>query len=187
MMTRARLCVTEMQEGDLPFLMELWHNREVMRHADEFPWLRGWSKTDDPEKAWRKHQEMRAEYETGYTQLVLRLADGTAIGESFFMLLPEGFTFGRWCKPDGVSCMMGDIKLLPQYWNQGLGTEGMRQVVHYVFTQTDCQLFVVPPHRHNPAAIRVYEKSGFVPFTGMRSYRNHKIMELSRQRFLEAY
>jgi len=42
---------------------------------------------------------------------------------------------------------MADIKLLPRYWNQGLGTEGMKRIVEYVFAKTNCQLFVVPPNR----------------------------------------
>ncbi len=48
-----------MQEDDLPFLLELWRNREVMRYADEFPRFRGWSKSDDPNMAWERYQEKR--------------------------------------------------------------------------------------------------------------------------------
>ena len=176
-----------MQKADLPFLLELWHNPEVMRYADEFPRLRGWSKSNDPQSAWQKYQERHEKLGSEYTQMILRLEDGTRIGESFFAPLPAGFTFGKWRKPDELRCLMGDIKLLPQYWGRGLGTEGMRQIVQFVFTRTTCQLFVVPPNRRNPAAMRVYEKAGFVLFTGMRSWRNHKIMELSRERFREIY
>lgn len=55
------------------------------------------------------------------------------------------------------------------------------------FAKTNCQLFVVPPTRKNPAAIRVYEKAGFVHYTGMKLYRNHKIMEMTKERFKEIY
>jgi RimJ/RimL family protein N-acetyltransferase len=182
-----RLSIAEMRESDLQFLIGLWHNHEVMRYADEFPRFRGWSRSDDPLASWQTYQARRAELGTDYTQLVLRLADGAPIGESFFAPLPEGYTFGKWQKPDGVRSLMGDIKLLPRYWNQGLGTEGMQQVVRFVFTHTACQLCVVPPHRHNPAAYRVYDKAGFVLYTGMRSHHNHRIMELTRERFREVY
>lgn len=91
------------------------------------------------------------------------------IGESFFTPLPEGYTFGKWKKPE---C-----------WGQGLGTEGMQQVVEWLFDNTVCSLLVVPPHRKNPAAQRVYEKAGFELYTGMRSWRNHKVMELSREKY----
>jgi len=182
-----RIVVKEMVKGDLPFLLDLWHMREVMRYADEFPRLRGWSKSDDIEYAWGRYQVMRGELGKEYNQLVLRLDDDTPIGESFFACLEEGYTFGKWSKPEGIVSVMGDIKLLPQYWGQGLGTAGMRQVVRYVFTATICELFVVPPNRKNPAAYRVYEKAGFKLFTGMRSWRNHQIMEMSKEMYRESY
>lgn len=178
------LTLSELAARDLPFLFDLWHNPEVMRYADEFPWLRGWSKSDDPETAWRLHRERRAELGSEYAQLILWL-EGSRIGESFISPLREGYTFGRWEKPDGVRSVMGDIKLVPEHWGHGLGTEGMRQVVEWVFRHIPCALFVVPPHRHNPAAERVYQKAGFVRFRGMRSWRNHRIMELTRERFEE--
>jgi RimJ/RimL family protein N-acetyltransferase len=186
-LTKSRVFVSEMAKDDLPFLIELWHNTEVMRYADELPWLRGWSKSDDLQTAWQRYQAMRVQHGAGYVQWVIHLKDGTPIGESFFCPLPEGDTFGKWHKPDGVRCLMGDLKLLPEHWGQGLGTEGMRQVAQLLFTNTNCQLLVVPPHRHNPAASRVYEKAGFVLFAGMRSWRNHKIMELTKERFETIY
>ena len=180
------LALSELAAADLPFLFDLWHNPDVMRYADEFPWLRGWSKSDDADEAWRLYQERRGELGRAYTQLILWLGD-SRIGEAFVSPLREGYTFGRWGKPDGVRCVMGDIKLMPQLWGHGLGTRGMRRVVEWVFGQTSCALFVVPPHRHNPAAERVYEKAGFVRFMGMRSWRNHRVMELTRERFEELY
>ena len=183
-MRRPKLTLSELQAGDLPFLLDLWHDREVMRYADEFPSLRGWSKSDNPEEAWKLYQERRAEVGSEYTQLILWL-DGSRIGESFLSPLREGYTFGRWEKPERVRSVMGDIKLEPKHWGRGWGTEGMQRVVEWVFGHTSCALFVVPPHRHNPAAERVYEKAGFVRFTGMRSWRNHRIMELTRESFEE--
>lgn len=181
------ILVTDMVKRDLPFLFDLWHTPEVMRYADEFPRLRGWSKSDAIDFAWKRYQEKRSEFGTEYTQLILKLKDKTPIGESFFTLLDEGETFGKWQKPANIVSVMGDIKLLPQYWGQGMGTCGMRKVVRFVFTNTNCELFVVPPHRKNPAASRVYEKTGFVLFTGMRSWRNHKIMEMSKAMYRERY
>ncbi len=183
----SRILVTEMVKRDLPFLLDLWHMPEVMRYADEFPRLRGWSKSDDIEYAWKRYQEKRGELGKEYTQLILRLEDETPVGESFFALLDEGATFGKWQKPDRIVSVMGDIKLLPQYWGQGVGTDGMRVVVRFVFAKTTCELFVVPPHRKNPAASRVYEKAGFVLYVGMRSWRNHKLMEMSKEIYRERY
>ena len=182
-MAERRVAVREFREEDLPFLFELWHTPMVMRYADEFPRLRGWSRSDDAKSAWEKYQEKRAGLGKGYIQLILTLLNGKPIGESFFAPLPEGYAFGRWRKPEGIPCLMGDIKLSPEYWGRGLGTEGMRQVVEWLFRNTACSMLVVPPHRKNPAAQRVYERAGFVLYAGMRSWRNHRVMELRRDQY----
>lgn len=189
----ARIRLTELREEDLPFLLNLWQIAEVMRYADEFPGQRGWTKDEEPETAWRIYQEQRARHGPAYTQLIVRLADerstarsvaSTAIGEAFVAPLPEAYTFGKWRKPDGVPTVMGDIKLLPQYWGRGLGTKAMCQVVAWVFENTTVHHFVVPPHRRNPAAGRIYEKAGFRWFPGTLSRRSHRIMALSREQFM---
>lgn len=182
-MTAPRVGVTELREEHLPFLVELWHSPEVMRYADELPTLRGWSRSDGLRTAWSHYQEKRAALGNGYTQFVLVLGDGTPIGESFFAPLPEAYTFGKWAKPAGILCLMGDIKLMPAYWGQGLGTEGMQRVVEWLFGRTGCSLLMVPPHLKNPAARRVYEKAGFELYRGMRSKWNHQVMTLSRDRY----
>ena len=71
----SRIFVTEMERSDIPFLLDLWHTPEVMRYADEFPRLRGWSKSDGIEFAWKRYQEKRSEFGAEYTQLILRLKD----------------------------------------------------------------------------------------------------------------
>jgi RimJ/RimL family protein N-acetyltransferase len=179
---RQDVFVAELREEDLGFLLHLWHLPEVMAYADELPGLRGWTRSDDLATAWRAYQQKRSALGHVYVQFILRLADGTAMGESFFAPLSEGYTFGKWQKPDGVLSLMGDIKLHPTYWGRGLATEAMGQVVTQLFERTSCSLLVVPPHRKNPAAERVYEKAGFELYTGMRSWRNHKIMTLNRER-----
>lgn len=186
-MAEPRLIVSELEEDDLPFLFELWHIPEVMRYADELPTLRGWSKSDDTEKAWAEYGKRRTGLGRVYTQLILRLVEGRPIGESFFAPVPEDFTLDKWKKPEEVVCLIGDIKLRPEYWGQGLGTEGMRAVVEWLFGNTACALLVVPPHGSNPAAVRVYEKAGFGHTEQTRSWRGHRIMELSKARFKAIY
>lgn len=41
--------ISEMKKSDLTFLHELWHTPKVVRYADEFPYFRVWSKSDDPD------------------------------------------------------------------------------------------------------------------------------------------
>jgi RimJ/RimL family protein N-acetyltransferase len=114
---------------------------------------------------------------------MLRLPGGDPIGESFMAPLPDGYAIGAWRKPDGVTTVMGDIKLDRRYWGRGLGTDGMRQVVRWVFRRTHSSLFVVPPHERNRAAQRVYEKAGFQPVAVMADEPGHRVMELSRHRY----
>lgn len=176
----ARILIAQLEERALPFLLDLWKIPEVMRFADELPEFRGWTKSDDARTAWAAYTRRRAELGPGYTQLILRLADGTPLGESFFAPLPEGFRLDTWKKPEGLTCSMGDIKLLPEHWSKGLGTEGMKLVVNWMFGNTECALLVVPPHFENPAAVRVYEKSGFHHTEMAESWQGHRIMELWR-------
>ncbi len=186
-MAEPRVMVTQLQREDLPFLLDLWHVPEVMRYADEFPRLRHWSKASAPERAWEAYESWQAELGEGYIQLIVRLASGEPIGESFIAPLPEEYRFGWWRKPQDVLAVIGDIKLLPAHWGKGLGTEAMREVVKFVFTETSCELFVVPPHvTGNPAAVRVYEKAGFV-LEHNRKKAGHQIMELWRRRYRELY
>ncbi len=47
------MALEELQKQDLSFLLELWHDPEVMRYVDEFPSLRHWSKAPGVERAWK--------------------------------------------------------------------------------------------------------------------------------------
>lgn len=186
MVKETAVIVTEMGQEDLPFLFELWRNREVMRYADEFPRFRGWSRSDDPETAWERYQDKRNELGNKYTQLIVRLPDGTGIGESFFAPLKEGRKLGQW-RPSGVVCVIGDIKLMPEYWGRGLGTQAMREVVRFAFDQAGCGIFVVPPNKNNPAAVRVYEKAGFAHIEERSPWSGHLLMMLTREGYSQHY
>jgi RimJ/RimL family protein N-acetyltransferase len=178
------IILTEMTEADIPFLCSLWHRPDVNRYANEFPVMRGWSRADDPPVAWEKYLAQRTRRGTDYTQLIIRTTDHTRIGESMLLPLWEGYTFGQWPKPDHIKGVMADLKLMPTYWGQGLGTMAMKQVVQYVFTRTNNDLFLVPPHEDNTAAQRMYVKAGFIP-VGIETGIEHRLMEITRDRFKE--
>lgn len=59
----------------------------------------------------------------------------------------------------------------------------MVQVVAWVFRHTGVDTFVVPPHRRNVAAERVYEKAGFRLLSMSLSYPGHRVMLLRREQF----
>lgn len=180
--------ISEMEHKDIVFLKELWHNPHVMKYADEFPYFRDWSKSDSVNGSWQKYTEKRAELKNSYMQLII-YSGSTPIGESFYSVLPEKKKLGRWMIPE--KCFIADIKLLPQYWGHGLGTEAMRQVVQSVFGNSDCEIFVVPPHKDNPAAYRVYEKAGFSLIIGKKGgkylWGRHMLMKLTRKEFEVLY
>ena len=181
------LYVTEMMAADIPFLLDLWQQEDVMRYADEFPHPRGWTRRDDVETAWAAYRQRRKIMGHDYAQLILRLANRTPVGESFRFPLDNRFSFGKWRKPMELRTTMTDIKLHPDHWRKGLGTALMRLVVEHAFVRTKCQLLVVPPNKKNPAAPRVYEKAGFIRSKPLSLHSGHYIMELPRERFEELY
>jgi len=77
-----------------------------------------------------------------------------------------------------IAGRLDDVRVPP-----GNRLEAMRKVARWVFLRTSCDLFIVPPHRRNPAAQRVYEKAGFVLHPATESARRHRVMELSRRGF----
>jgi len=100
------LALTEAHEGDIDFLLEMWNDPRMMRYAG-YPEGRCW---------WQEYLAEHKRYAGDDTQFILRLEDGTAIGESHYGPVPDGFEVGDWRKPEGVRCLMTDIKLLSRYW-----------------------------------------------------------------------
>ncbi|MBN1212816.1 MAG: GNAT family N-acetyltransferase [candidate division Zixibacteria bacterium] len=83
------------------------------------------------------------------TRLVVELkATGEPVGE---------------CKlgsPDENGISETDIKLLPQFWGKGYGTEIKRGLVDYLFTHTACRAVKASPNKNNIASQRMQEKVG---------------------------
>ena len=178
-----RVKVGVLRRGEIPFLLQLWRDPEVMRYTDELPSLRGWTKKTAPSRAWREYVARRRALGPLYTQLIVRTMRGKPIGESFIAPLSDWYEIGPWRKPDGVVTVIGDIKLERRCWGIGLGTSGMQQVVRWVFRRTDCQLFIVPPHERNRAASRIYYKAGFRLVDAMVNEPGHRVMQLTRQQY----
>ena len=59
---------------------------------------------------------------------------------------------------DGIS--ETDVKLLPEYWNQGYGVEIKRGLLAYLFTHTECKVVAASPNVENIASIRMQEAVG---------------------------
>lgn len=48
-----------------------------------------------------------------------------------------------------------------QYWNKGIGTHLMKEIIAYLILEKNAQKIVIDPHCRNVRAIACYEKSGF--------------------------
>ena len=47
------------------------------------------------------------------------------------------------------------------YWNRGLGESAVRQIVEYVFANSDIVRIYAEPYAYNTGSCRILEKNGF--------------------------
>jgi ribosomal-protein-alanine N-acetyltransferase len=59
--------------------------------------------------------------------------------------------------PDDDAVSHTDIKLLPEFWRQGYGSEIKRGLIDYLFTYTDCKAVRATPNRNNVASQKMQE------------------------------
>jgi len=181
-MQRVRLRTVERR--DLPFLLSLWNDPRVMRYAGA-KHGKGWNEKDI--ESWYQKYLKRAKHDPPEAiQLIIELLDGTPIGESGCGIRKKGWSCKGYEAPSGKLVGITDVKLAPNYWGKGYGTEAMREIVKYLFTNTQLDVILVPPHRENTAAIKVYEKSGFRKTKGIYWF-DHHIMETTRENFLSQH
>jgi len=177
-----RLLMHPATQRQLRFLQRLWNDPQVMRYAG-FP--RNWDY--ERMKVWyEKYRGRVATHGGTEVQFVFRLKMQTLIGESGLGRLRTGWKCRDYNVPQGKTAVMTDIKLAKPFWRQGYGTEAMRAITRYVFTETDGDVLLVPPHRDNQAATKLYEKVGFRRTEGIY-YRHHMIYEMTKGDFEEIY
>ena len=175
-----RLVLRPIAEDDLDFLLSLWNDPVIMRFAGG---IRNWSRPDILEwfgKYARRHPSFPDDLFPEEVHFLVRLRDGQRIGESGLGRLPEAWGCKGFKVSPGKSAGMCDVKLARQFWSLGYGTEAMVAVAGFFRRKTSLDLLIVPPHRENPAAIRVYEKSGFRMTDGV-AWKNHLIMVMERE------
>jgi RimJ/RimL family protein N-acetyltransferase len=61
-----------------------------------------------------------------------------------------------------------------EYWGKGCGTDAMRLLLRYAFTELNLWRMSLGVFDYNPRAIRSYEKVGFCHEGRMRQYLNHE-------------
>lgn len=66
------------------------------------------------------------------------------------------------------------------YWNKGYGSSAARQIVQYVFDNTDIVRIFAEPYAYNSASCRALEKAGFT-FEGLlrkNAFKNGKLVDM---------
>jgi RimJ/RimL family protein N-acetyltransferase len=137
-----RLVVRKATGDDVNFYYELWTHPDVMRHVG-FPQGLPITKAELRE---RLVGEPASEFDR--LLVVEKKATGEAIGEC------------KLAQPDEDGISEPDIKLLPEHWGRGYGSEIWRALVAYQFNHTDCEAVQTTPNVNNPAAIQLYESAG---------------------------
>ena len=133
---RVRLATPE----DSPLIYELWTSPEVMRSVGY------------PGGLPVTVQEVRERIERDPAVLDSLLIVETTGGEPIGQCLA-----GR---PDDQGIAETDIKLLPDQWGRGYGTEVKQGLLDYLFTHTDCAAVEATPNVGNAASIRMQEAVG---------------------------
>ena len=62
--------------------------------------------------------------------------------------------------PDLEGISETDIKLLPEYWGHGYGTELKHGLVEYLFAHTECRAVKATPNVNNIASCKMQESAG---------------------------
>lgn len=66
------------------------------------------------------------------------------------------------------------IGIVNGYQGQGYGTDAMRVILRYAFTEINLRRVTLNVFEYNPCAIRSYEKAGFKPEGRMRGFLNRE-------------
>lgn len=139
-----RLCIRKANDDDrdIRFLFSLWTNPDVMKFVG-FP--DGLKVTIEQVREGILNQD-----ESEYNQKLL------------IELLHSGILIGE-CKlglPDENGVSETDVKLFPEYWGKGYGTEVKQGLVDYLFIHTDCTVIKATPNILNIASQKMQEKVG---------------------------
>lgn len=72
------------------------------------------------------------------------------------------------------TCELGVLLGDRTYWGKGIGTEVMQLTLHYAFEQLNIRKVMLAVYANNPAAIKLYEKVGFVQEGCLRQQIHYK-------------
>ncbi len=139
---RLRIRLADQIEKDIEFFLVLWNHPEVMTSVG-LPEGLGISRPEimtalEHDRSDPLDKHLVAELKT----------DGTVIGEA---------NLG---KPSERGVSETDVKLLPEFWEEGYGTEIKQGLVDYLFTHTTCNVVRATPNKDNIPSQRMQQKVG---------------------------
>lgn len=70
----------------------------------------------------------------------------------------------------GMDQFIGEV----EYWNQGIGSLLIQEMVHYLITNKEADKIVMDPQAWNTRALRVYEKNGFEKKKRLENHEWHE-------------
>ncbi len=139
---RLDIVVAENCPEHIELFFRLWNNPEVMKNVG-FPEGLGVTREDISRLIQKKNGSV-----PDALLVVIRKLDGVAIGECKLGSLDEY----------GISNT--DVKLLPEFWGRGYGTEIKRGLVTYLFEKTSCKAVRATPNIENRASQKMQERVG---------------------------
>jgi len=141
-MNGERVIIRSTTEADLPDMMDLWNDGNVMKWVG-FPDGAGY----DQEKM--RDWFARTQSDSNRHHFVVYAEEIGFCGEVFYAV-------------DKIHNRAGlDIKLSPKAQGQGLATDALKTLIHYVFrSEPEVEAVWTEPFAENIAARRLYERCG---------------------------
>jgi len=154
---------------DLIFLETLWNDGEVMRYVG-YP--KGLGIDEEGMRTWfdRLAENRGRDREHWIVEV-----KGEPIGEAFYRRCDE------YCGYRAPKMAELDLKLKPQSWGRGYGSNALRTLATYLFAQ-GFKTLVVSPNLENKAALRLYERLGFeakLRFRAEETGAMHEVLALT--------
>jgi len=140
--TTRRLRVRRAESDDAGFVHALWTSPTVMQYVG---FSQGLPFTLEDV---RQQIVEGPDSEFGSRLIVENLISGTSIGQTKLGI------------PDDEGICEPDIKLHPDAWGQGYGTELWNALIDYAFEHSEARIVQGTPNRHNTASVRMQMGAG---------------------------
>ncbi len=161
-----KIDIRETSKEDIPHIVRLWNDGDVMRHVGfpeglgvtEETLIENWLPVVNAD-AKRKHYSLYHD-EIGYC------------GEAHYRV-----------DPGGNAAL--DIKLFKKARGKGIAYQGLKHAVGHAFSEGNAKMAYVDPHKDNGKALALYEKLGFDKKTHPDDHlgKDHVYMVLTKKTF----